>query len=78
MGTAPGAIVLETPVLRLRELTESDAARAVLAHATGALGIRRVVAVIAPENVGSIRVAERLGMRHEGNVPYKTFGVVRM
>ena len=56
----------------------TEAAGAVLAHAASSLNQRRIVAVIAPENHASIRVAERLGMRREGDVPYKEFGTVSL
>jgi RimJ/RimL family protein N-acetyltransferase len=46
----------------------TEAARAVLAYAFGPLGLRRVVAFVAPENVASCRVAEKVGMHFEGNV----------
>ena len=41
----------------------TEAARAALACAWEALGARRVVCVVRPDNAASIRVAERLGMR---------------
>ncbi|MCG5215058.1 GNAT family N-acetyltransferase [Streptosporangium sp. KLBMP 9127] len=40
----------------------TEAARAVLAHA-GALGLREVVAEADPDNLASVRLAVRLGMR---------------
>ena len=54
----------------------TEAAGAALAYAAGPLALDRVVAAIAPENARSRRVAERLGMRYEGVVPYKAFGAV--
>jgi len=42
----------------------TEGARAALAHALAALRARRVISVIAPENAASIRVAEKLGLRH--------------
>ena len=42
-----------------------EAAGAVLAHARGALGLRRIVAIVSPDNAGSIRLLERLGLRFE-------------
>ena len=54
----------------------TEAAGAALAYAAGPLALDRVVAVIAPENARSRRVAERLGMRREGVVQYKAFGAV--
>lgn len=45
----------------------SEAAAAMLAHAFGTLGARQVVAAgIHPDNIGSQRVAEKLGMRLAG------------
>jgi ribosomal-protein-alanine N-acetyltransferase len=46
----------------------TEAARAVCAHAFGALGLPRLIALIHPGNAPSIRVAEKLGMRHEAEV----------
>lgn len=40
-----------------------EAARAVLGHAAASLHIRRVVAIAAPDNHGSIRVLEKAGLR---------------
>jgi RimJ/RimL family protein N-acetyltransferase len=40
----------------------TEAARAALAFGFGALGMREIVAVVAPENTRSLRVAEKLGM----------------
>lgn len=45
-----------------------EAARAVLAHAHGTLGLKRVLAITAPDNAPSIRLVEKLGMRHQGRV----------
>ena len=45
----------------------AEAAEAVLAHAK-ALGIERVVAVVAPANAASIRLLEKIGMRSKGPV----------
>ena len=46
----------------------TEAARAVVAHAFGTLELPRVIAVIDPENVPSLRVAEKLGMRYVRDV----------
>ena len=43
----------------------TEAARPVLRHALETLGVAEIVADIDPANVGSIRVAEKLGMRCE-------------
>jgi RimJ/RimL family protein N-acetyltransferase len=44
----------------------TEAARAALAYAFSVLGSPRVISLIHPDNVASIRVAERLGERPEG------------
>ncbi|HEU4561927.1 MAG TPA: GNAT family N-acetyltransferase [Longimicrobium sp.] len=56
----------------------AEAAGAVLAYGSGVLGIARIVAVIDPRNHASRRVAERIGMTYERDVPYKQFGVVHL
>lgn len=56
----------------------AEAARAVLHHGFGALGMERIVAVIDPRNTASRRVAQRIGMRYERDVPYKQFGTVHL
>lgn len=48
----------------------SEAAAAALWWGTERLGARRVIAHIDPKNVASARVAERLGMRDEGEVDF--------
>ncbi|WP_417767114.1 GNAT family N-acetyltransferase [Stappia sp.] len=47
----------------------SEAALAVVAHAFDTLGLSRILAEIDPGNAGSIRVAEKIGMRRDGAVP---------
>jgi RimJ/RimL family protein N-acetyltransferase len=42
-----------------------EAAAAVLAHAFGALGLPRVLAIVDPANSRSIRLLEALGLRYE-------------
>ena len=42
-----------------------EAARATLEYAMNALGLPRIAAIVQPENAGSIRVLEKLGMRLE-------------
>lgn len=42
-----------------------EAARATLDFATGVLGLPRIAAIVSPENAGSIRLLEKLGMRFE-------------
>jgi RimJ/RimL family protein N-acetyltransferase len=46
----------------------TEAARAVVQHSFSALGVQRVFAECRPENVGSIRVLEKLGMAREGHL----------
>lgn len=43
----------------------TEAARAVCGYAFNVLCIRRIIAMIDPQNAASIRVAEKLGMRYE-------------
>ncbi len=42
-----------------------EAARAMRDHARDVIGLKRLVAVVDPANVGSIRVLEKLGMQFE-------------
>jgi len=42
-----------------------EAASATLDHAARKFGLRRVIAVVSPENTASIRLLEKLGMRFE-------------
>jgi ribosomal-protein-alanine N-acetyltransferase len=42
-----------------------ESASAVLAHARDPLGLRRVLAITSPDNVASIRLLEKLGLRFE-------------
>nr|WP_314433969.1 GNAT family N-acetyltransferase [uncultured Brevundimonas sp.] len=44
----------------------TEAAKAVLEHADGVLKLERVLADIAPDNLGSIQVALKIGMADEG------------
>jgi len=44
----------------------TEAARACLEEAFGPLGLKRVVAVVRPENAASIHVVEKLGMTRQG------------
>lgn len=45
-----------------------EAASAVVRYAREALGLTRLAAVVKGDNVASIRVLEKLGMRHEGMI----------
>jgi len=42
-----------------------ESAAAVMSHARGALGLRRVLAITNPDNAGSIKVLEKIGLRFE-------------
>ena len=48
----------------------TEAATAVRDHALDTLGLRRLVALIAPGNDASVRVASKLGMTFEREVPF--------
>jgi RimJ/RimL family protein N-acetyltransferase len=48
----------------------TEAARAALDYAFEAWGAERVIAHIMPGNAASIRVAEKIGMHHEGEVDF--------
>lgn len=54
----------------------SEAARAVLACECPRLGLKRVLAIVNPDNAASIRVLEKLGLRHEGPVQLSPEGEV--
>lgn len=56
----------------------TEAAREAVRLAFGVYKFPRVVAVINPENVASVRVAEKLGMRYERDVSFKDFGRVAL
>ena len=44
----------------------TEAAATALAHGRDTLGLRRIVAITLPQNQGSARVLEKVGMRFEG------------
>ena len=48
----------------------TEAARATRDHAFGHLGLTRLISIIEAENVASVRVAEKNGMRHEKDSIY--------
>ncbi len=50
-----------------------EAARAALAHAFGPLDWQRAISLIDPDNRRSIRLAERLGERFEGEVTLRGY-----
>lgn len=55
------------PAVRGRGLA-LEAARRVWEHATGELGLKRLVAIISPHNAPSIRLIEQLGLRYETTI----------
>jgi RimJ/RimL family protein N-acetyltransferase len=42
-----------------------EAAAAVMSYAAGALGLRRVLAIVNPDNANSIRVLEKIGLKFD-------------
>jgi ribosomal-protein-alanine N-acetyltransferase len=56
----------------------TEAARASVALAFEKYEFSRIVALINPSNIASVRVAEKIGMRYERDVSYKEFGQVAM
>jgi RimJ/RimL family protein N-acetyltransferase len=50
-----------------------EATRAVRDHAFRSLNIRRLIAIIDPSNVASIRVAEKIGMHYEADVMFEGY-----
>jgi RimJ/RimL family protein N-acetyltransferase len=55
----------------------AEAASAVLEVARDRFHLPRVVALIHPDNIASIRVAERIGLEYERDVWEERFGVIR-
>ncbi len=55
----------------------TEAARVTRDYAFGTLGLPRIISIIEPENVGSIRVAEKAGLRFERET-YKWERTVRI
>lgn len=51
----------------------TEAARACLTFGFEAMGLRRIIAAIRPENAPSLRVAERLAMEYEKSCEYYGF-----
>lgn len=51
----------------------TEAARAVRDFAFGTLGLTRLIAIIDPANVASIRVAEKIGMQYEKEVMFEGY-----
>jgi len=56
----------------------TEAAREVVELGFEKYELPRLVAVINPENVASVRVAEKVGMRYERDVNFQDFGRVAM
>lgn len=56
----------------------TEAARATVRLAFEQYGFPRIVAVINPANIASVRVAQKIGMKYERDVSYKEFGMVAM
>ncbi len=51
----------------------TEAVIAVLDYAFSTLGLKRIIAMIDPANVASIRVAEKVGMRYEQDVMFEGY-----
>ena len=51
----------------------TEAASAVRDYALTALGMKRLIAIIDPSNIASIRVAEKIGMRYEQDVMFEGY-----
>jgi len=60
-----------------RQGLATEAAKAALDYGVEKFAAQRVVALIANDNVASIKVSEKLGMRYEADVPFddKTIGL---
>ncbi len=54
----------------------TEAASAVMRYAVEAFGLKKLAAIVAPENAASIRVLERLGFTHRGRVQFPDDGDV--
>lgn len=48
----------------------TEAATAVLTYGLGPIGLDSIMAVVVPDNVGSWRVMEKIGMRYDGLADY--------
>jgi RimJ/RimL family protein N-acetyltransferase len=51
----------------------TEAAQSVRDYAFHTLGVKRLIAMIDPENKASIRVARKLGMRYEGEITFEGY-----
>ena len=60
-----------------RQGLATEAAKAALDYGVEKFAAQRVVALIANDNVASIKVSEKLGMSYEADVPFddKTIGL---
>lgn len=56
----------------------TEAARAVVKLGFERYGFLRIVALINPENVGSVRVAEKVGLKYERDVNFRDYGQVAL
>ena len=56
----------------------TEAAEAIVKYGCAEYGFKRIVAVIHPQNVASIRVAEKIGMKYERDVLYGAIGKVAL
>jgi RimJ/RimL family protein N-acetyltransferase len=56
----------------------TEATEAIIKHGYAKYGFERIVAVIHPQNVASIRVAEKIGMKYERDVLYGDMGKVAL
>ena len=56
----------------------TEAARAAVKLGFEKYGLTRIVAMIDPRNVASVRVAEKVGMRYERDADFRDYGKVRM
>lgn len=46
----------------------TESARAVMHHGQETLGLRRIIGLVEPDNAGSVRVLEKLGLRFESTI----------
>jgi [ribosomal protein S5]-alanine N-acetyltransferase len=56
----------------------TEAAEAIVMHGYAKYGCKRIVAVIHPQNVASIRVIEKIRMKYERDVEYGEIGKVAL
>lgn len=58
--------------------TATEAAVACRDHARDVLDVKRLIAIVRPDNVPSQRVAEKIGLAYERDATFRTGGVVRI